>query len=258
MQNRYAGDIGDFGKFGLLRHIVNASQLRLGINWYLLPDEKHNEDGRYIRYLCDPAFEQCDQELYGKFRRIVEDKRSICSLEKPALFKVRPVFFSKTVDSFHLYPAQTLQDRQRRLELRREWKDEAVSKLSTADVIFLDPDNGLQVQSCSSLSHKNSGKYSYFEEIREFHKSKKLTIIYHHLNRHRKHGTHSIQVQQRARELKEKINPAHKVFGVRFRPFSPRAFFLISAPSIESYVTDRLNSFVRSGWREYWDNFHSE
>jgi hypothetical protein len=34
MQNRYVGDIGDFGKFGLLRFIEDTG-LRIGINWYL-------------------------------------------------------------------------------------------------------------------------------------------------------------------------------------------------------------------------------
>jgi hypothetical protein len=51
MQDRYSGDVGDFGKFGLLRHILNGSQLKLGINWYLFPNEDHNEDGRFINYL---------------------------------------------------------------------------------------------------------------------------------------------------------------------------------------------------------------
>jgi len=30
MQDRYSGDVGDFGKFGLLRHLVNDTGYRLG------------------------------------------------------------------------------------------------------------------------------------------------------------------------------------------------------------------------------------
>ena len=41
MQNRYAGDVGDFGKLGLLRQLT-SSQLDIGVNWYLAPDESHN------------------------------------------------------------------------------------------------------------------------------------------------------------------------------------------------------------------------
>lgn len=59
MQNRYTGDIGDFGKMGLLRSLQETG-LSIGVNWYLVPNESHNEDGRYVQYLEDPAFRGCD------------------------------------------------------------------------------------------------------------------------------------------------------------------------------------------------------
>ena len=37
MQNRYAGDIGDFGKLGLLRTLY-AAGFSVGVNWYLNPN----------------------------------------------------------------------------------------------------------------------------------------------------------------------------------------------------------------------------
>lgn len=43
MQDRYTGDIGDFGKLGLLR-VLQEQNLLIGVNWYLTPDETHNED----------------------------------------------------------------------------------------------------------------------------------------------------------------------------------------------------------------------
>jgi len=33
VQDRYAGDVGDFGKIGMLRQIASTG-LRIGINWY--------------------------------------------------------------------------------------------------------------------------------------------------------------------------------------------------------------------------------
>ena len=44
MQDRYAGDIGDFVKLGLLRAL--SSGCKLGIAWYRFPDEDHNGDER--------------------------------------------------------------------------------------------------------------------------------------------------------------------------------------------------------------------
>lgn len=59
MQNRYVGDIGDFGKYHLLKSLCSGNDdkgdLSLGVVWYLVPDENHNEDGKHIRYLEQSA-----------------------------------------------------------------------------------------------------------------------------------------------------------------------------------------------------------
>jgi hypothetical protein len=36
-----------------LRALIDRSGLRLGVNWYLVPDEGHNADGKYVAYLSD-------------------------------------------------------------------------------------------------------------------------------------------------------------------------------------------------------------
>ena len=59
MQDRYAGDIGDFGKYGLLRALCGADEhgpaLELGVLWYRVPNEDHKTDGRIIDYLDPPT-----------------------------------------------------------------------------------------------------------------------------------------------------------------------------------------------------------
>ena len=55
MQDRYAGDIGDFGKYGLLRELAEPRQvrvgyrhpLRLGVVWCRTRPED-NTDGEHI------------------------------------------------------------------------------------------------------------------------------------------------------------------------------------------------------------------
>ena len=49
MQDNYVGDIGDYGKYGLLRHVTAAS-LRLAVNWYRMVPTRpgKQEDGKYI------------------------------------------------------------------------------------------------------------------------------------------------------------------------------------------------------------------
>ena len=55
MKNSYVGDIGDFGKYGLLRHLcgvtgkgTDGDPLRLGVVWYL-------NEGQGTDYLTDKS-----------------------------------------------------------------------------------------------------------------------------------------------------------------------------------------------------------
>ena len=57
MQYRYAGDVGDFGKFGLLRHLCRETaqdKLKPGVIWYkTTPGKKEEESphGKFTNYL---------------------------------------------------------------------------------------------------------------------------------------------------------------------------------------------------------------
>ncbi len=66
MQNSYTGDVGDIGKYGMLRAICRENDLRLGVNWYLVPDVGHNNDGKLTSYLMpnqEKKFRPCDLQL---------------------------------------------------------------------------------------------------------------------------------------------------------------------------------------------------
>ena len=49
MKDQYVGDIGDYGKYGLLRYL-NGCGLKIGVNWYLTPDDGRS-DGNHTEYL---------------------------------------------------------------------------------------------------------------------------------------------------------------------------------------------------------------
>jgi hypothetical protein len=256
MQDRYAGDVGDFGKFGLLRHLVNGTNHRLGVIWYLYPNESHNEDGKFTKYLSNRQFELCDVDLYGKLRTVVANRRCTAALEESGLFLCYAVYFSKHVDFYSAYPGQTQTNKAKRLHLRSEWLIEALSFLSTSNVLFLDPDNGLEVDSCKSMNQKKSGKFAYYEEIKRLHEGRSFTIVYHHLNRHRNHGTHQEQIRNRAEELRTRVSSAYAVHCLRYKPYSPRAFFILTEKSSNGEVSDKLSSFRESPWGAYWDTHY--
>ena len=69
MQNGYTGDIGDYGKYGLLR--ILSKNLKLGVVWYLVPNEIHKNDGKLTHYA---HMQNADPILYSKLQKILLDQ----------------------------------------------------------------------------------------------------------------------------------------------------------------------------------------
>lgn len=42
MKNQYIGDIGDYGKYGMLRYL-EKSGIKIGVNWYLTENDDSND-----------------------------------------------------------------------------------------------------------------------------------------------------------------------------------------------------------------------
>lgn len=105
MQKKYVGDVGDFGKYGLLRAICavddsgDATRLSLGVVWYLVPDESHNSDGKYTAYLdasnpSGEAFRVCDSALYDALQEIVlRGERDVKSIRKRGVLPSGTVYY---------------------------------------------------------------------------------------------------------------------------------------------------------------------
>jgi hypothetical protein len=255
MQDRYSGDVGDFGKFSLLRYLFGDSHDRIGVIWYLFPDESHNDDGRHIDYLTDRGFLACDKRLCDKLSAVVHGNRSVSALEKAGVLAADTVYFADRLN-FHIqFPSQKQETRRERKEKRRQWLERAVLKVSNCNVVFLDPDNGLQIPSCSKTSQLRSGKFAYYSEISELTKGKDVTVIYHHLGRN---GSHADQIRAKTAELRKRIDPSGTIFALRYRPYSPRAYFILTAKSESIRIKDRLQSFIRSSYGAYWDSYYEE
>src|SRR4051812_47991994 len=94
MQDRYAGDVGDFVKLALLRAL--APGMKLGVAWYLYPDEGHNEDGKHTAYLQQPSrWRSLDEELFDQLKAVIGSGRSVGALEGAnvlnAVFSAQPL-----------------------------------------------------------------------------------------------------------------------------------------------------------------------
>jgi hypothetical protein len=228
MQDAYAGDIGDFGKFALLRALAFDS--RVGIIWYLTSESNEkNDDGRHLGYLCKPErFRNLDRELFDQlfsFRAEFKDNpkvRSVSKLEQYGLLNDAR-YFSDEVPI----------DRQ----LRRQWVSKIMqSEIAKSELIFLDPDNGIE----GDLG--GTHKHVALDEIRQLRRFKKPLVIYHHQTR-RKGGA-----RVEAAILKQKIRElgCERVELIRLRPYSSRFYILADHNDL---ISQRLAEFVKC-WKD--------
>ena len=183
---------------------------------------------------------------------MLNGKRSVQALEANNILKSNTVYYSEKLD-FHIkYPTQKKIDKKTRLSKRHEWLKNAVLTVKPCNIIFLDPDNGLEIKSCKKMSQVKSGKYAYFSEIKKLFAGKNACVIYHHLNHSKKHKD---QIKSRLKDLREKIDSTGKIFALRYKPYSPRVYFIISKKAAEKRLKDKIQQFMNGSCCRFWDNY---
>ena len=97
-------------------------------------------------------------------------------------------------------------------------------QLAEADLVFVDPDNGLEPAGYRPTSSK-AGKSILLCELHDLSKPGRCLIVYHHHTR--REGGHRAEIEFWAERLGSRGFGA--VDALRARPFSPRVFFLLNA-----------------------------
>lgn len=157
MQNRYVGGIGDYLKLGILRAL--SPGYRLGVAWWLYPDESHNRDGRHIGYLQRPErWRHYDRMLFDALAGIVSsNQRHVPTLEAANLLP-DALFASEMIPT-----DGPLSERRR---ARNKWFDRMKATLADADrcswtrITALSPLASAtvsreQARACCSVSYRN-------------------------------------------------------------------------------------------------------
>ncbi len=74
---------------------------KLGVAWYLYPDESHNEDGKHTDYLTKPEkWRYLDPALFDELEAIVHsNRRAVLHIEKSCL--LNKTHFSSTPLAFN-------------------------------------------------------------------------------------------------------------------------------------------------------------
>lgn len=194
MRDDFVGNIGDYGKYGLLRALcrlppsATSDHLSLGVIWYQTPS-KQFESGNFD-YLNQKKYERCDPDLFRTLKELRDSarqgnsgqQRNLRAIEDSGILGEDTVFFDKAV------PGD--------IPSRGEWFAEALQAVNRQDVIFLDPDEGLHTKKSESLSEKHAS----IDELRAVVAEGKIAVVYHHHD--------AFRVQYRIRDLAEQLRSA--------------------------------------------------
>lgn len=248
MRDNYVGDVGDYYKYGLLRALCGDT-LKLGVAWYLYTDPCNPTDGRHLQYLTAQkrdSYRPCDPALYDKLGQLVaENARSVVEIRRRCILPADTLFHEVPL-SLSSLPKGNAAAMQKRLDQRRQWLNGALVATAAADIVFFDPDNGLQVESVPQ-HHDRGPKFTFYDELLPFWQRGQSLVIYQHKNRQ---GTAQAQMQNRLEELRHHLGPAAFATAIYFPAWGGRFFLIYGQEKHRETLENRCQQF-RQVWREH-------
>ena len=242
MQDRYAGDIGDFTKFGLLK-AINDQGLSIGLNWYkteplaseLNVDGSYKQsDGKHTHF--SDEIRDCDPVLADKLSHIaaLHEARSIIALEEACLLP-NAAYYNEPIS----------------IKDRKQWHRDAQMyfKAHPVDLVCLDPDNGLRVDSVKPNTPR-SVKYAFYEEVLDYIEQGSSVLVYNHRSRKPELEYFTdIETRLQSEIAKRKLSYQPEILEITFPRYSVRDYIAISAcPKHVEKIRTAFDTMLASKW----------
>lgn len=235
VRHNFVNDIGDYAKYALLRALCEADPgyVRLGVIWYLTDHEESNGDGRRRAHLSGRGWETLDPALLATMRDIErrlqgQNQLNLGLIEAASILPAGTTFFAEALP-------QARGSAQARVSGRMAWFERARKAVADCNLVFIDPDNGLQPRSVR-LTSPQAGKYATAHEIAEFLDTGTAVVLYQHGSR----MTWSEQRENVCSAVAAAADQAVTIHSLRFGAYGVRAFFCITA-------SPRMTEIVKSG-----------
>lgn len=168
MKEQYVGDINDYRKYALLRALADGGRTEIGVAWMLTTSDGGN-DGNKLAYLGKPEFRGYNSKLFDLLRDVAgqPDRRRLASIEESGIVPGARYFNAALPDA---------------LQSCRAYFSAMRTALQAPDLIFFDPDNGLDVTSVPR-GRRNSSKYLFRDELADTYALGKSVLFYQHYPR---------------------------------------------------------------------------
>ncbi len=171
MKNQYVADINDYRKYGLLRILSGYGSISTGVCWMLTAPDKRS-DGKFLDYLENrnrDKLRPVDPPLFDVMYEIIHSikQRHVAHVEQSGVLS-NASFYSAEIRDAH--------------SERTVYFNAMANALRHADLIFFDPDNGLEVES-KPKGRRDSCKYLYRDELFRTYADGHSVLMYQHFCR---------------------------------------------------------------------------
>lgn len=194
MKNQYVGDINDYVKYSIIRHLVDATHQQLATVCWLLTDDDQGTDGSLRAYLSSPdRYRAFDPEVFDALASVSPGIHGVTSIEEAGLIAGADYFSKVLSDS---------------PEARRDYFDELWLLVRSGSLIFFDPDNGLEIKSVPK-GRRSSAKFLYMDELSVALERGNSVVTYQHFPRQPREA----YIATRVEEIRA-LTPQHDVFAI--------------------------------------------
>lgn len=166
MKEQYVGDVNDYRKYALLRALADGGENRIGVCWMLTPSDG-STDGNKRAYLQHPAkHRHHDPELFDILAGVRDDSdhRRLRHIEESGAISGARYFNEQLYDN---------------ASERRAYMEACRAAFADVDLVFFDPDNGLEVKK-PRIGHQGSSKFLFEEELAACYATGKSVLVYQH------------------------------------------------------------------------------
>ena len=119
--------------------------LRHGVLWYQFDGRDNSSDGGHTQYILGTSsaelrLRECDRKLYENMRRLlVGTTRSVAAVDAVGALPAITLLFNRELNFDQMV------SKDERCAKRRNWITAGLREVEEAEVVFADPDNGLEV-----------------------------------------------------------------------------------------------------------------
>ena len=235
MKNQYFGDINDYRKYGLLRALTGKTGVSATVGW-MLTESDGRGDGALTGYLRQPGrWRSYDAPLFDFLCGQVAEpgQRDVARLALSGLLAGCRFFGEK------------LPGRSRG---RGRYFDSLLSVASGTDLIFLDPDNGIEVSSVQ-WGQGGSSRYIYWHEMTRLWAAGHSLLVYQHFLRVYRRSFLRVLASDMASRL-----GSPRVYSYQ----TPHVAFLLAPKEAKAGVLVEATWQLLSRWRDQFVAFRHD